>query len=153
MTQTPIQNSLVYTAEDDWSRDQYVFGTRLLIKLNNGETIYDDDNRPGHSEPVFWKRFQEYMSINKNLRIEEISVQFRSNVISPLPKKADGYYFAKFGGVDLTDSRPQDNGFVLGYIKNDILYTKTILIPFLTIFKEDERNVEEHQERIIWNKK
>lgn len=155
MTQTQTSNKLVYVEEDDWSRDQYVFKTRLLVKLNNGETVYDDDDRPGHEDPVFWKRLQKFMYENKNLRIENILIQFRSEIISPLPNKADGYYFAKFVGADLGADKPKDIGFVVGYVKDNLLYTKTILIPFFTIFKEETRDINENSnyERIIWNKK
>lgn len=151
MTQIQKDN-LVNISEDQWSRDQYVFKSRLLIKLNNGETVYDDDGRPEREEPVFWKRFQQYMAKYKNLKIVEIQVQFRSNIISPLPQKADAYYFAKFTGADLSSPDYRDNGFVLGYVKDGVLHTKTILTPFLTIFKEDTRDIEANQERLIWNK-
>ena len=143
---------LVFNQEDQWSRDQYVFKTRLLVKLNNGDTIYDDDGRPEHEEKVFWRRLQKYMSQHKNLRIDEILIQFRSNIISPIPKKSKGYYFAKFGGQDLGTGQT-DEGFVLGWVENDKLLTKTILIPYMNTLKEDEREIENNIERMIWNQR
>src|SRR5688500_10269504 len=73
--------------------DEHVPDLRWVAVLSNGETVYQDDDRPGIKPESAWIRLGNYVN-NRGLHIVALSFQFRSHVIS-LPENADGYYFAK----------------------------------------------------------
>jgi len=64
-----------------------------IATLTDGTKVYQDDDRPGVSEPSAWIRLGRYLK-EHGLGIVEMELRFRSHVI-PLPKDAPGYYFAR----------------------------------------------------------
>lgn len=80
----------VCKTDDDFVR----FLPRWVAVLSNGETIYQDDDRPGVEEPSAWKRLKSYCS-ETGAHIRELWLQFRSNRVCIQPTDADGYYFVK----------------------------------------------------------
>jgi hypothetical protein len=64
--------------------------TIWVATLEDGTMVFQDDGRPGVSEPNAWVRLGEYVAISKN-RIRRIGLRFRSHVIE-LPKLT-AYYF------------------------------------------------------------
>lgn len=85
------------TTSDDLCRvvDEFIFHqTHWGVELSNGETIYQDDDRPGVSEPSAWIRLKTYCTAN-HLHIVNFWLQFRSHRQMIGPSNADGYYFVK----------------------------------------------------------
>ena len=64
-----------------------------FVTLNNGETVFQDDYRPGLAEPMAWRRLRSYCREN-NLSITSLKLRFRSHVETPLPDNQKGYFFA-----------------------------------------------------------
>jgi hypothetical protein len=62
--------------------------------LTNGETIYQDDDRPGEEEPKAWLRLHEYVHKN-SFAISYITVHFYDHVEQVTPENCDLYYFVQ----------------------------------------------------------
>ena len=78
------------TFRDEFLQEKLVW----FVKLSNGETIYQDDDRPGEAEPKTWIRLKEY--INKNsLSITEFYINFCSHTEEAADPEAPGYYFSQ----------------------------------------------------------
>ncbi len=67
---------------------------RWVVVLSNGETIYQDDDRPGMAEPSAWLRLGKYCR-DRDLHISELWMQFQTNRFMVGPPDADGYYFVR----------------------------------------------------------
>src|ERR1044072_5951102 len=67
---------------------------RWFVKLSNGEIIYQDDDRPGESEPKTWIRLKKYVEEN-DLSIISFHIQFISHIEEVAPPGAAGYYFVQ----------------------------------------------------------
>lgn len=144
------ENEIVSFSEDEWIRDQYFHKPRLIIRLNTSELIYSDDDRPEREEPSFWKRMKLFMSERRQLRIEEIQLQFRSNLISPLPKKARAYFFRK--ALHAHMNGPVLDYFVVGYVNTDlILKTEKYMLPALLLEEKQDRDPKDYEDSLIWN--
>ena len=122
-----------------WSRTYWV------VNLNNGETIYQDDERPSVSEHSAWVRLRNYCQAT-GLYITRMVLQFRSHIEEPLPNDADGYFFCHqaLGMVGLTgnwrDQTTETLGFyVIGYVKDGRLYTQQWKVPELQLGIREER--------------
>lgn len=140
---------LISFEQDQWLQDNYYHSPRLVIKLNNGKTVYSDDDRPGLEEPSFWERLQTYLKDKKNLRIDEILLQFRSNIISPLPKKAKCYFFRR--GLHAIFQGPILNYYIVGYLDGEMIKSKKYLLPALLLEEEKDRPVKDCEESLIWS--
>lgn len=144
-------NEDISFSEDEWLRDTYYHSARLVIKLNTNETVYSDDDRPTREEKSFWKRFMLFMKSKRLVKIDEIKIQFRSNIISPLPKKAKAYFFRKAISVDLNGGGSRSY-FIVGYVdNNNVLKTQKFIVPALLLDKEDERNPSDYEDSLVWN--
>lgn len=149
---THRQNVNLSFVEDDYLRELYFEKPRLVIKLNTGETIYDDDERPGRDPASFWIRLKDFLDKREFVKIDEILLQFRSNVISPLPKKSKGYFFRK-GLLANISGEGRWNFWCLGYVDSNKLIISKYYIPSLTLMESEERDINEENGRtIIWNK-
>lgn len=81
---------MVCTVDDEFVRDSM----RWVVVLSNGQTVYEDDDRPGLEEPSAWKRLKSYCQEEK-VSIVEMWLQFRSNRVQVAPRGADGYFLVK----------------------------------------------------------
>ena len=83
----------VCTGWDEYLSSYSIDNTIWFVKLSNGETVYQDDGRPDVEPNSAWLRLKEYCA-EKNLRIEQMYLQYRSHV-EPIGEGYDGYYFCK----------------------------------------------------------
>lgn len=121
-----------------------------IVELNNGDKIYQDDNRPGFSLSA-WDRLYDYCK-NNNLYIKNIWIKFRSNIVS-MPSDKDGYWFKK----GLLAGFRKDNGrrfkdvnfFIFGYIENNIMKVIKWRIPELIDWEYEDREIP--RSGVIWN--
>lgn len=142
--------------EDDYVRDRFESNTRWIAKLSNGERIFQDDYRPGVEPYSAWLRLKDYVEQNK-LAIEDLIVQFRSNVIQINHEKVDGFFFrnAVLGGFGLRASDlslKTIQYFIVGTIKNGILSTVKYQVPELQAVSREQREINKDSlESIIYN--
>lgn len=126
---------MVCTQEDDFIRDSL----RWVVLLSNGETVFEDDNRPGASPPSAWKRLRLYCQKN-HLNICRMFFQFRSNIVDVGTEGAHGYFFAK-SAMAVWGEEETYHGYVGGTLREDgkIEYTHWLtpaLIPLETGVRE-----------------
>src|SRR5690606_33191308 len=84
--------NLVSNTLDDFirSKESYYW----FVVLNNGEFVYEDDDRPGLEEKNAWKRLKEYCEINR-LHIVKVGMVFGSNRVEFSTEDWDGVFFIK----------------------------------------------------------
>lgn len=110
------------------------------VKLSNGETVIQDDGRPGCDTPQAWLRLRDHLAANK-LSIVKMWLQFRSNVQDPiLPENADGYYFCKQALGFLTGSEKTFHFYLLGALINDKLVVHRWKVPELVRVEQELRD-------------
>ena len=106
-------NASVCKQEDEFTIEQM----RWLADLSNGETILQDDNRPGTDPPQAWLRLAEYCR-QQNAHVVNLRLQFRSHHESPLSYNAPAYFFArKIGAMAFsgqTEAVNQDHFYLIG---------------------------------------
>ncbi len=94
MTNTILSHYQLSSKEDDFSIEQWVKHTRWFVKLDSGEIIFQDDDRPGVTPCSAWLRLKTLIQ-NTDMKISEMWIQFRNNKQTPLPKNSQGYFFSK----------------------------------------------------------
>lgn len=122
--------------------------TYWFCKLSNGETVYQDDNRPGLEESRAWIRLGQYVKSN-NLKIESMSIRFRSHV-EDLPSHCAAYYFSYGVIQDLTS--PQSLGtYVLGFQQtpDDDIVCMSFVYPELLVISGSKKSKNKVQEPFI----
>lgn len=136
--------------EDQYTKDIMEGGGRWVVKLNDGNLVYQDDNRPDAVPPSAWERLGIVCKAN-NLYIVDMYLQFRSNIVH-LPSNADGYFFSKMamGGFG---SEKTWNFYIVGCLKNDILTVEHWKMPELLQYEVETRNVDECGINLIRRKK
>ena len=121
-----------------------------IVILNNGETVYRDDGRPGLSVHNAWRRLYHYCEEN-NLYIVSMTIGFRDNRYA-LAANADGYYFSlgargMFGGDKTTQL------FFVGTLKDEVLLVTCWQVPAMMQEESEVRSVEKCGECLIQKKK
>ena len=127
------KEEVICTTEDDYVKERFEDQPRWVARLSNGLTVYQDDYRPNLTEYSAWRRLRQYCKSN-SVQISELKLQFRSHV-EDVPK-GDGYYFARGAGAWF--GKPTDHFFVVGFVKNDIIYKTWWRIPELLKDREQE---------------
>lgn len=118
------------------------------VVLSNSEVfISDHQNIDDKSD---WMRLKEYC-INNNLKISEMSISFRDNVIQ-VPK-ADFYFFRRMALCRFGKTNRESDTFhyfVVGSTNNKLLaYLKFYLVPELQLLEEEIRVLEEDEISLI----
>lgn len=134
------ESSQVSFAIDDFIRDKDA--SMWFCKLDNGLTVYQDDDRPGLEEPSSWLRLRQYCSEN-NVNIVEMSARFRSNQVL-VGAGADGYFFRRaiLGGIGLTrkEKPVSRHYFIMGVLKDGVLHVKKWQVPEFMVIEEEDRD-------------
>ena len=136
----------VCTGWDEYLSSYSIDNTIWFVKLSNGETVYQDDGRPDVEPNSAWLRLKEYCA-EKNLRIEEMYLQFRSHV-EPIGTGHDGYYFCK-GASGFLFSEETLHSFVVGTLSGDTLSIRHYKTPELTVLQTDTRTKLGNEECLI----
>lgn len=120
------------------------------VMLNNDEIVYQDDYLESSSA---WRRLQAYCK-NNNLYPIHMMLEYGDNTLNVLPPYQDGYFFKR--GI-LSEMICESNGdgsttsfqgnrsktFIIGYLKDNTIYTHTVKIPELAIWDSDARKIED----------
>jgi hypothetical protein len=114
---------------------------RWVVTLSNGETILQDDDRPGEIKQSAWLRLKEYILAGK-LSIVDYKLQFCSHIEQAAPPNKEGYFFMQKVGAVLSDtSRLTYLFYITGYYesKTKLVYSQTWLIPEIIPIEQAER--------------
>lgn len=135
------------------SFDEYVkYKPIWIAQLSDGTTVYQDDYREGLEVPVAWRRLKQYTSF-KEIGVVDLYLRFRSNIIRPLPKDGDGYFFCNKILQPVTSSKKIIiNFYVIGVVKNKLVFTQTYKIPELLLAEQSTRRIEDCEDYLICNK-
>lgn len=138
----------ICTKEDGYIFELFEFNPRWIVELSNGETVYQDDDRPGETPNSAWIRLGSYVK-EKSLRIEKMRLQFRSNIKYVNDKPVDGFFFCKsaLGAPGMNTI----SYYVAGFLRNGILETKRWQVPELELEETEHRKVEDAGECLIIN--
>ncbi len=129
---------------DDWLDDQMLSNTCWIVELSNGETIIQDDDRPGAEPRSAWERLGYYCAMD-NLYIVNMRLKFRSHT-EHVGRDADGFFFCRgiFGGIQKTF-----NSYLTGTLSEGILEVvkwqvpELIQVPFIDDKVKQRRNPNE----------
>lgn len=131
--------SQITTKIDDFIRDKD--STIWIVKLSNGLTVYQDDDREG-LEPSAWIRLGNYCRENK-VSIVEMSIKFRSHE-ELVGSNAEGYFFRRaiLGGIGLNRKEKPINRhyFLVGILKDGQVHVKKWQVPEIHLIEEDVRD-------------
>lgn len=130
--------------EDNFTRGK----ARWVAKISNGLECIQDDNRECLEKKQAWLRLKDYCQKEK-VYIKELILQFRSNKISPLPKDAEGYFFCN-KVLKFINDKKLINFFVIGTVHQNLLLTKTFVIPSLQLVSEEVRNLSSSSVEHSW---
>lgn len=119
--------------------DMFIVNNIIWIaQLSNGETIYQDDNRPGYDEPNAWLRLNSYVNDNK-LNITGLGIRFKTNYVWTEPNK-DGYFFAKVASASWGDDKT-DHYYKIGYLEGETIQTFQYRVPELILFDSSSKSI------------
>jgi hypothetical protein len=120
---------------DDFIR----YKTIWVANLSNGETIYQDDNREGESEPIAWFRLRSYLKKNPPLYILSLLIQFCDHVEQACEVSEEGYYYSQ-GAYNLIGDTTH-YFYILGSLHGDTVHATRWDIPSLIPINKESRKV------------
>lgn len=129
---------------DEWLDDRMLGNTCWIVELSNGETIIQDDDRPGVKPNSAWERLGYYCSMN-GLYIKNMKLKFRSHT-EWIDSDADGFFFCRgvFGSFQKCHQ-----SYLTGTLKDGILEVvkwqvpELIQVPFIDDSMIQRRNPDE----------
>lgn len=137
---------------DDFIRDKDK--TYWSALLSDGRWVYQDDDRPGETEPRSWVRLQSYCHEN-GLYVKQMKIRFRSHE-ETMPESDEGYFCRKRVLGSFSDGRAKtQEGLSLGPIKDGKIYVQVWLTPEIILDELEPHQVRDiigNEEAIIWNK-
>lgn len=125
-----IQTCQLAKEEDDFTRQQWLYLPRWIARLSNGETIIQDDYRPGVEPHSAWLRLMGYAHTQK-INVVELYIQFRSHIEKPLPVNAAGYYFSK-SMIGYPGAKTGMHFYLIGYLQDGLVHIQSWKVPELT---------------------
>jgi|15BtaG_2_1085339.scaffolds.fasta_scaffold00003_134 hypothetical protein len=121
-------DSRICTEPDQYVNDRFEGHTHWIIELSNGQTVYQDEDRPDH-DPSAWVRLKNHCQEN-NIHIVKMYLRFRSHK-EFLPDNAQGYFFVKVARGNWGSTKTLHK-YIVGHIDDDgILHTTKYRIPEL----------------------
>ena len=93
MTEPDPTSTYVSTSIDSYVAQLMDIKTIWVAELSNGETVFEDDDRPEVTPHSAWERLGNYCRAN-DLHISNMLLRNRSNV-KQIEPDADGYCFCK----------------------------------------------------------
>jgi len=136
---------VICTVDDHYVRDR----ARWVAVLDDGTTVFGDDDRPGVEPPSAWIRLGRHCR-EQGRSIKGLRVQFRSH-IEELPPDMPGYFFARTAGGVVGAGTFQVAGFRVGWVEGDSVQTVHFKVPELTVIDRDERPIDTESEMLILN--
>jgi|TARA_R110000751_G_scaffold276860_3_gene378078 hypothetical protein len=120
-----------------------------IATLSNGETIYQDDDRPNIEPASAWVRLKQYCEEN-SFHITNLKVRNRTH-IEEVGSGHDGYFFCKGAGA-LMFSDFVVHTYNIGVLKGDKLKVQIWRLPELLPERFEERDPYQSPECLITKK-
>tara|TARA_Y100001963_G_scaffold58553_1_gene81914 strand:+ start:16480 stop:16929 length:450 start_codon:yes stop_codon:yes gene_type:complete len=120
-----------------------------IVKLSNGETVYQDDGRPDVKPESAWLRLKQYCEEN-NLYITNMKLKNRSNQVD-LGSDHDGYFFCKVAGSFMF-SGDTNHSFKIGYLNDGRLRVRKWNLPAILPEAFEDRDLKGSGEMLIYKK-
>lgn len=139
----------VCTALDKWMEDTWVHSTRWIVELSNGETVWQDDGRPGMEESA-WVRLKNYCEAN-DLKIKNLKLKFRNNMPDVVYEGGD-FFFSKLLRASFISSKgtaKNDHFYLIGVTEGDKVHIDKWLVPALVVEESFERDRVDCEDNII----
>ena len=130
--------------------DEFIKGkVRWIAELDNGDKVYQDDDREGEKEAKAWIRLGYYIKEN-NRKITAVYLQFWDH-IEKVAEESDGYYFIRCAGAFNGDSRTYEHYIIGTYNKEttDITTTRWLIPEILPTEKGVRRTALDDPSLII----
>lgn len=132
---------------DGWIREQDQ--TIWIAGLENGETIYQDDYRPGMEPQSAWLRLRKYCYENDTY-ITSLVLKFRSHT-ELVAENAEGYYFAR-GVMGSPFWKQSVQQYVTGVVNCGNVPIRVWRVPELIVMEEELRELDKvNKECLIVN--
>jgi len=139
---------MICTTADELIASRLEGQTLWIATLDDGTTVYQDDDRDGISPPSAWLRLREHCRVNSR-HIVRLFLRFRSHV-EHLPENADGYFFCK-AALGVFGNDHTQHFYVVGSLKNGILTVDKWKIPELIRWETETREYSLDDECLIYN--
>ena len=120
-----------------------------MVTLSNGESVYQDDNRPNIYPESAWIRLKIYCEEN-DLYITDMKIRNKGNVKS-IESNCDGYFFCKGAGAFLFGDETV-HSFIIGTLNGDTLQVRKWRLPELVPETVELRDPIESEESLIAKK-
>ncbi len=120
-----------------------------VVKLSNGETVYQDDDRPEREPQSAWARLKIYCEEN-GIHITNMKIKNRSNV-QDVGSDFDGYFFCKCAGAYMFGDNTI-HSFVVGGLNDGKLRVRKWVMPEMTPERFEDRDIKKSQECLIVKK-
>jgi len=131
---------------DQFIADFKDMNTIWVVELDNGESVYQDDERPGISPASAWQRLKQYVADN-SLSIVRMKLVFRSHEEEIEP--ADGYFYCKAAAIIM--GNPPMFQFVTGRLVNDKVEITNWRVPELIPVYHSSRSIADAETSLIVN--
>lgn len=140
-----MSDTVCFSLDDYISDKDETFWTALL---SDGRSVYQDEGRPGQTEPSAWIRLQNYCKEN-NLYVKSMYITFRSHT-ERMTESNEGWFFRK-GVLSWGGSGKTSNFFITGPIVNNKIYVTKWRVPEIIIEESEIRDIDNNEDGIIWN--
>ena len=138
--------------EDCFLEDKTIW----IAVLSNALSVYQDDDRPGVSEPCAWKRLGKYVA-EDGLDVVGVYIRFRSHTekanVSCENQNVKGVYFS-YGIIKSVNDTVDRKYYTFGFYAGEELKYDWFLVPEIVKTDETTRRIEEKdlkEGRVIMN--
>lgn len=142
----------VCTSLDSWMEETWVFSTRWIVQLSNGETVWQDDGRPGLKEASAWVRLKNYCELF-NLHITSMCLKFRNHTYGTVFENKEAYFFSKSLKASFKSAKTMDvlniDYYLFGYKDGDKVHITKVTCPALTFEEQITRNYHDCLDNMI----
>lgn len=111
-----------------------------IVKLSNGELVYQDDYRSGEEPASAWLRLKQRCQ-RESLAIQQIGLKFRSNELWDIvPPNASAYFFSR-SAVGIWGEAGTIQLYLIGAVEDGELIVKKWQIPELICVGVERRKI------------
>jgi len=145
---------MICLKEDDYTRNRFLSNTRWEALLSDGSVCIEDNDRPEYKERSAWLRLKEYLK-ETNLKINNIIVRFRDNIITPVPPNAPAYMI-RDGAFSLFMKQETKKLLIIGFLhpEEQKVHTQVFFVPELRRLYSEWRDPNDEKqigESLIYN--
>lgn len=134
--------------EDDFLEDKCIWAA----KLSNGQTVFQDDDRPGVDCRIAWFRLRNYV-YTTDTDIVELYIKFRDHwELAGRSIEGDGFFFTNCVVALLSSFSKQFNCCITGLVQKSNIYCTRWKLPEIINIESFVKEKKDNIDKIIWNK-